>query len=74
MASVLFVISRSPFGGLIVASELEENVGMKADIVIPANGFVGAISWFVKDTTAVYSLCPSPAPCRCGAGESLSVL
>lgn len=49
-------------------------MGMKADIVIPANGFVGAISWFVKNTTAVYSLCPSPAPCRRGAGESLSVL
>lgn len=74
LASVLFMMSRSPSGTLIVASELEENVGMKADIVIPADGFVGAISWFVKNTTAVYSLCPSPAPCRRGAAESLPVL
>lgn len=74
LASVLFIVSRSPSGGLVVASELEENVGMKADIVIPANRLVGAISWFVKNTTAVYSLCPSPAPRRRGAAESLSVL
>jgi len=37
---------------------------MKACIVIPLTHFVRAVSWFVKNTTAVYSFCASSAPCR----------
>lgn len=47
---------------------------MKAYIVIPANHFVRAISWFVKNTTAVYSFCTSSAPCRRFFDECIFVL
>lgn len=55
LASLLFVNSKSLFGVLIIASEFEESVWMKAYIAIPATHFVRAMPWFVTNTTALTS-------------------